>query len=86
MLKYIFSLLLLLASAPTVTRAQATTETTVSATTEAAASDVEMAGALRRDGKIYVVVAVILTVLGGLLFYLIRLDRKVSKLEQQLRS
>ena len=87
MLKYIFALWLLLAAAPTVTWAQATTETTtVPATAETATSDVEMASTLRRDGKIYVVVAVILTILGGLLFYLIRLDRKVSKLEQQLKS
>ncbi len=61
--------------------------TTVQATTEAgSSSEVEMADTLRRDGKIYVVVAVIVTVLAGLILYLIRLDRKVSKLEQQLKS
>ena len=43
---------------------------------------VEMADKMRGDGKIYVVVAVILTILIGLILYLVRLDRKISKLEQ----
>lgn len=38
---------------------------------------------LRADGKIYVVVAVIVTILLGLYVYIIRLDRKISKLEKQ---
>ena len=42
---------------------------------------VEMANSMRSDGKIYVVVAVILTILGGLIFYVWRLDRKITKLE-----
>lgn len=46
-------------------------------------ADVEMADQLRTDGKIWVVVAVVLTLLAGLLFYLIRLDRKVGKLEAE---
>ncbi|MFY8045388.1 MAG: CcmD family protein [Chitinophagaceae bacterium] len=33
---------------------------------------VEMANSMRSDGKIYVVVAVILTILGGLIFYVWR--------------
>ncbi len=37
---------------------------------------------LRADGKIYVVVAVIVTILLGLYIYVIRLDRKISKLEK----
>ena len=87
MLKYLFILFMLL-SAPPNTMAQATDNTTtVQATTSASSSsEVEMADVLRRDGKIYVVVAVIVTVLAGLILYLIRLDRKVSKLEQQLKS
>ena len=44
---------------------------------------VEMADNMRSNGKIYVVVAVILTILAGLLLYLIRLDRKISKLEKE---
>ena len=46
----------------------------------------EMADALRQSGKIYVVVLVILIILIGLLVYLIRLDRKVSHLERELRE
>lgn len=42
----------------------------------------EMADAMRSNGKIYVVIAVILTILAGLLFYVARLDRKISKLEK----
>jgi uncharacterized membrane protein (DUF485 family) len=44
-------------------------------------SAVPMADELRRNGKIYVVVAVILTIFIGIILYLIRLDRKISKLE-----
>ena len=43
---------------------------------------VEMADTMRSNGKIYVVIAVILTILFGLILYLVRLDRKISKLEQ----
>jgi hypothetical protein len=39
---------------------------------------------LRADGKIYVVVAVVITILFGLILYLIRLDRKISRIEKQL--
>ena len=46
----------------------------------------EMADALRQDGKIYVVVAVIVVILVGLLVYLISIDRKVSRLERELRD
>jgi undecaprenyl pyrophosphate phosphatase UppP len=45
---------------------------------------VEMADTMRSNGKIYVVVAVILTILAGLIFYLIRLDRKVVKLAREI--
>lgn len=34
------------------------------------------------DGKIYVVMAVVLTILIGLFIYLIRVDRKISQLEK----
>ncbi|MBX9784713.1 MAG: CcmD family protein [Chitinophagaceae bacterium] len=43
----------------------------------------EMADAMRSNGKIYVVVAVCLLILFGLIAYVIRIDRKLSKLEQQ---
>ncbi|HEY8387197.1 MAG TPA: CcmD family protein [Parasegetibacter sp.] len=42
----------------------------------------EMADVMRSNGKIYVVVAVILTILIGLFFYLIRLEKKINKLEK----
>ncbi|HLX93430.1 MAG TPA: hypothetical protein VKR32_17220 [Puia sp.] len=42
----------------------------------------EMADALRSNGKIYVVVAVLVVILLGLFFYLISLDRKISGLEK----
>lgn len=48
--------------------------------------DVEMADALRQDGKIYVVVVVLLTIMVGVVVYLITIDRKVSKLEKQLKD
>ncbi len=42
---------------------------------------VEMADGFRADGKIYVVVAVVSTVLTGLIVYAITLDRRLRKLE-----
>jgi len=47
-----------------------------------AQSDVEMADGLRAEGKIYVVVAIILIILTGLIGYLVMLDRKVTRLEK----
>ena len=47
------------------------------------AQEIEMADALRADGKIYVVVAVLSVVLAGILFYVIRLDRKITRLEKE---
>lgn len=46
--------------------------------------EVEMADQFRADGKIYVLTAIILIVVGGMLSYLIVIDKKVSKLEKQL--
>jgi len=46
------------------------------------AQDVKMADVMKENGKIYVVIAVMLTILAGLVVYLIRLDRKISKLEK----
>ena len=43
---------------------------------------VEMADILRDNGKIYVVVAVLLTIFAGIIFYLVRLDKKITKLEK----
>jgi len=49
-----------------------------------AQAPVEMADGMRAEGKIYVVVAIILMVLIGLFTYLFLLDRKVKKLEDKL--
>lgn len=46
------------------------------------AQEVKMADVMKDNGKIYVVIAVMLTILAGLVLYLIRLDRKISKLEK----
>jgi hypothetical protein len=43
---------------------------------------VEMADNMRKNGKIYVVVAVVITILIGLFLYLIRLDKKISNMEK----
>jgi len=42
---------------------------------------VEMADTMRSEGKIYVVVAVVLIILLGLIGYTTHIDRKISKLE-----
>ena len=42
----------------------------------------DMADMMRSNGKIYVVVAVILTILVGLFIYVFLLDRKISRLEK----
>ena len=42
----------------------------------------EMADVMRSNGKIYVVVAVCLTILIGLFIYVFLLDRKISRLEK----
>ncbi|RYY99891.1 MAG: CcmD family protein [Chitinophagaceae bacterium] len=43
----------------------------------------EMADTFRSNGKIFIVFAVILTIFAGIVLYLVRLDRKLSRLEQQ---
>ena len=48
------------------------------------AQDAEMADVMRSNGKIYVVVGIILIVLTGLITYLFLLDRKITKLENKL--
>lgn len=43
---------------------------------------VEMADLMRSNGKIYVVVAVCLTILIGLILYMFSIDKKISRLEK----
>lgn len=46
----------------------------------------EMADTMRSEGKIYVVVAILIVILLGLIAFLAFTDRKVSKLEKQLEN
>jgi len=46
----------------------------------------EMADTMRSNGKIYVVVAVILIVLVGLFIYLFAIDKKVRNLEKKIED
>ncbi len=55
-------------------------------TTFAQDQSVQMADTLRQDGKIYVVVACIFVIVGGLVLFLIRIDGKLSRLEKESRS
>ncbi|WP_293879500.1 MULTISPECIES: CcmD family protein [unclassified Sphingobacterium] len=48
-----------------------------------AQEDVDMATGLRSEGKIYVVVLVMLVIFLGLAFFLFLLDRRISKLEKK---
>ena len=55
-------------------------------TTAYSQEKVQMADNLRTEGKIYVVVAIILIILAGLIFYLFLMDRKVDKLEKLISA
>lgn len=46
---------------------------------------VQMADTMRSNGRIYVVVAVMLTILIGLVLYIVRLDRKISRMEKEIK-
>lgn len=45
--------------------------------------EVEMADVMRSNGKIYIVIAVCLTILIGLFIYVWSVDRKISKIEKE---
>lgn len=49
-------------------------------------NDIEMADQLRTDGKIYIVVICIVIILGGLLFYLFTMDKRLKLLEKKSGS
>ncbi len=49
-------------------------------------TNVEMADAMRENGKIYVVVAVICVIMAGILSYIIITDRKITRLEKELKE
>jgi CcmD family protein len=43
----------------------------------------QMADGMRSNGKIYVVVAVLLIILAGLIFYVVQLDRRITRVENK---
>lgn len=47
-------------------------------------TSVEMADTMRSNGKIYVVVAVVMTVFAGLIIYMIQTERKISRIEKEV--
>jgi CcmD family protein len=50
------------------------------------AQEVEMADTMRSEGKIYVVVAILLVILAGLIIYVFTIDRKATRLEKKLEE
>ena len=48
--------------------------------------EIEMADGMRAEGKIYVVVAILVVILLGLIGYLVILDRKTSRLEEKYKE
>ena len=50
-----------------------------------AQEEIEMADTMRSEGKIYVVVAILLVILFGIITYLVMLDRKMTRLEDQMK-
>lgn len=50
--------------------------------TMAQTTEPEMADVMRSEGKIYVVLAIILIILAGLFYYLFKLDQKISRFEK----
>ena len=49
-------------------------------------NSVEMADQMRADGKIYVLVGIIVIIFVGITVYVVNTDRRISKLEKNLPS
>lgn len=47
------------------------------------AQQAEMADTMRSEGKIYVVVAIMLVIFTGLTLFLFRMDRKIRRMEEK---
>jgi len=47
-------------------------------------AEIEMADQFRADGKIYVVISVVLLILVGLFIYLFNLGKKITRLEKEI--
>ncbi len=50
------------------------------------AQEVEMADGMRSSGKIYVVIGGLVTILLGVILFLIMIDRKLSEIEKKLNK
>jgi uncharacterized membrane protein YgcG len=95
MYKKVFSFLLLLslwltgsvafAQQPDSTAAANDVTSQLRTVDSASTQRIQMADRLRTDGKIYVVVVVVVVILLGLILYVARLDRKISRLEKETR-
>lgn len=48
--------------------------------------EAEMADGLRSEGKIYVLVSIVLVIFFGLIAYLVSIDRKATRLERKLEE
>jgi hypothetical protein len=53
--------------------------------TPVADTSIEMADQLRADGKIYIVVAIIVLIFAGIVFYLVLLEKKINRLEKEIK-
>ncbi len=51
-----------------------------------AQASVEMADLMRSNGKIYVLLAVVLLIFAGIVFFLMFLEHRLSKLEQEVEE
>ncbi|MEQ6168014.1 MULTISPECIES: CcmD family protein [unclassified Ekhidna] len=54
--------------------------------TQFAHAQVEMADDFRGEGKIYVVIAIILVILAGFFFLLFKLDKRSKRLEREIEE
>ncbi len=51
---------------------------------QADGNKVDMADTMRSNGRIYVVVAVVVVILIGLIMYVARLDKKITRMEKEI--
>lgn len=51
-----------------------------------ATDEVPMADTFRKEGKIYVVVGVLIIIMAGILILLLALERRLNKLEKSLKQ
>lgn len=58
----------------------------VKAQEAATSAPVDMADGIRSNGKIYVVVGVLIIILFGLLAYLVSIDKKISRVEKSINE